>query len=115
MNSSNFFLIVLALVGISALLASRFHPEARAASSPIGPGSPNAANAQLEKAVKSMFAHDEQLRSAHLDVRADVTKNEVTISGTVESEAVRSRAVQLAKTAHVGVVVNDKMTIKPRR
>ena len=115
MNSSNFFLIVLALVGISALLASRFHPEARAASSPIGPGSPNAANAQLEKAVKSMFAHDEQVRSADLDVRADVTKNEVTISGTVESEAVRSRAVELAKTAHVGVVVNDKMTVKPRR
>ena len=87
MNPSNFFVIVLALVGISALLASRFDPEARAASSPIGPGSPNAANAQLEKAVKSMFAHDEQVRSADLDVRADVTKNEVTLSGTVESEA----------------------------
>src|SRR5262245_22137286 len=115
MNPSNFFVIVLALVGISVLLASRFDPEARAASSPIGPGSPSAANAQLEKAVKSMFAHDEQVRSADLDVRADVTKNEVTLSGTVASEAVRSRAVELAKTAHVGVVVNDKMTVKPRR
>jgi osmotically-inducible protein OsmY len=115
MNPSNLFVIVLALVGISALLAFRFHPEARAASSPIGPGNPNAANAQLEKAVKSMFAHDEQVRSADLHVRADVTKNEVTITGTVESEAVRSRAVELAKTAHVGVVVNDKMTVKSRR
>jgi len=55
------------------------------------------------------------VRSADLDVRADVTKNEVTLSGTVESEAVRSRAVELAKTAHIGVVVNDKMTVKPRR
>jgi osmotically-inducible protein OsmY len=67
----------------------------------------------LEKAIKTMFARDEQVRKADLSVRADVTKNEVTLSGTVESEAVRSKAVELAKTAHVGVVVNDKMTVKP--
>ena len=115
MNSSKFFVLVLALGGIGALLASGFHPEAQAASYPIGPGSPNAANSKLEEAVKSMFAQDEQVRSANLDVRADVTKNEVTLSGTVESEAVRSRAVELAKTAHVGVVVNDRMIVKPRR
>lgn len=60
-----------------------------------------------------MFARDEQVRKADLSVQADVTKNEVTLSGTVESEAVRSKAVELAKTAHVGVVVNDKMTVKP--
>jgi osmotically-inducible protein OsmY len=47
------------------------------------------------------------VRKAELRVRADITKNEVTLSGTVESEAVRSRAVELA--AHVGVVVNDRM------
>src|SRR5215467_4746877 len=113
MNPSNFFVIVLALVGISVLLASRFDPEARAASSPIGPGSPSAANAQLEKAVKTMFAHDEQVTSAELDVRADETKNEVTLSGTVASDTEHSRAVELAKTAHVGVVVNDKTPMKP--
>ena len=62
-----------------------------------------------------MFASDEQVRTGNLSVRADVTKNEVTLSGVVESEAVRARAVELAKTAHVGVVVNDKMTVKPRR
>ena len=77
--------------------------------------SPSAANAKLEKAVKSMFAQDEQVGRADLTVRADVTKNEVTLSGMVESEAVRSRAIELAKTAHAGVVVNDKMTVMPRR
>ena len=51
---------------------------------------------------------------SHLFVRADVMKNEVTLSGTVDSEAVRSRAVELAMAAHVGVVVNDKMNVKPR-
>ena len=62
-----------------------------------------------------MFAQDEQVAAAELSVRADVTKNEVTLLGAVESEAVRSRAVELAKTAHVGVIVNDKLIIKARR
>ena len=106
MNLKYISFIVLALAWISAF-------EAQAAS-PTGLGSPSAANAKLEKAVKSMFAK-EQVGRADLTVRADVTKNEVTLSGTVESEAVRSRAIELAKTAHVGVLVNDKMTVMPRR
>ena len=110
-------MIVLALGGISALLASRSFPAAaaQAASLPTGAGSPSAANAELEKAVKSMFAQDEQVRRAKLTVQADITKNEVTLTGMVDSEAVRSRAVELAKTAHVGVIVNDKITVKSRR
>ena len=107
--------MVLALGWMSALgRMSEYFVAAQTAASPTGLGSPSAANAKLEKAVKSMFAQDEQVRRADLTVRADVTKNEVTLSGTVESEAVRSRAVELAKTAHAGVVVNDKMTVKSR-
>jgi osmotically-inducible protein OsmY len=116
-NPQNFFFIVLALGGISILFsyrASRSFLEAQAASPPVAAASPDEANAKLEKAIKTMFERDEQVRKADLSVRADVTKNEVTLSGTVESEAVRSKAVELAKTAHVGVVVNDKMTVKPR-
>ena len=115
MFSRKYFMVLLALSGIGALLAARGFSQADAASSPTGLGSPSAANAKLEEAVKSMFAQDEPVRTADLSVRADVTKNEVTLSGTVESEAVRSRAVELAKTAHIGVVVNDKMIVKPRR
>ena len=89
--------------------------DVQAASPPIGVGSPRAANEKLEEAVRAMFAEDEHVRKAELGVRADITKNEVTLSGTVESEAVRSRAVELAKTAHAGVMVNDKMTVKPVR
>lgn len=117
MNPRTLFFIIVALGGTIALLAgrgSRSLSEAQAASLPIGPASPSAANAKLEKAVKSMFEREEHVRRADLIVQADVTKNEVTLSGTVDSEAVRSRAVELAKTAHVGVIVNDKMTVKPR-
>ncbi len=80
----------------------------------IGPGDSRAANLKLEKAVRSMFARDQELRTAELGIRADVTKNEVTLLGAVDSEAARSRAVELAKTAHVGVVVNDQLKIMPR-
>ena len=114
MNVRYIFFIVLALGWMSALGRMSEFVEAQAAAAPTGLGSPSAANAKLEKAVKSMFAQDEQVGRADLTVRADVTKNEVMLSGTVESEAVRSRAVELAKTAHAGVVVNDKMTVKSR-
>jgi len=116
MSSKSFFFIVLAL-GVGALLAGRpsrspAFGEAQAGSLP-GPGSPSAANAKLEQAVKSMFESDEQVRNADLGVRADITKNQVTLSGTVESEAVRSRAIELAKTAHAGVIINDRINVKP--
>jgi osmotically-inducible protein OsmY len=117
MNPKTIFFIVLALGGISILFsysASSSFLEAQAASPPIGAASTDEANAKLEKAIKTMFERDEQLRKADLSVRADLTKPEVTLSGAVESEAVRSKAVELAKIAHVGVVVNDKMTVKPR-
>ena len=89
MNPKNFFFIVLALWGISILFsyrASRSFLEAQAASPPVAAASPDEANAKLEKAIKTMFARDEQVRKADLSVRADVTKNEVTLSGTVEQK-----------------------------
>jgi osmotically-inducible protein OsmY len=115
MNPRQMFFILLALSGSALALfgASEYFSKARAASSPTGLGSPSVANAKLEKAVRSMFERDERVRRANLSVRADVTKNEVTLSGMVESEPVRARAVELAKTAHVGVVVNDRITVKP--
>jgi osmotically-inducible protein OsmY len=80
-----------------------------------GAGSPSAANAELEEAVNSMLRSDNQLRKATLKVEAEVTKNEVTLSGTVESEAIRAKAVELTKAAHVGVVVNDRIAVRPDR
>lgn len=80
-----------------------------------GAGSPTKANTKLEEAVRARLDTDEQLRTANLSITADVTKNEVTLSGTVDSEATRSKAVELAKSAQVGVIVNDRISVKPRR
>ena len=88
--------------------------------SPSTPGttaSPGAdtkmSNSDLENAVKAKLSADEQLTTANLDVDANASKNEVTISGTVSSQDHRSKAVELAKSAHSGVTVNDKIDVKP--
>jgi hypothetical protein len=68
-------------------------------------------NSDLEEAVKAKLSMEEQLRAANLDVDANADKNEVTISGTVQSQQQRNTAIQLAKSA--GVTVNDKIDVKP--
>lgn len=70
-------------------------------------------NADLETAVKAKFKTDEQLRSADLGVSADAAKNEITLSGSVESEVLRSKAVDLARSVDSGVIVNDQIDVKP--
>ena len=70
-------------------------------------------NADLESAVKAKFKADEQLRSADLGVSANSTNNEITLSGSVESETLRSKAVDLAKSVDSGLTVNDQIEVKP--
>ena len=70
-------------------------------------------NSDLEKAVKAKLSADEQLRTADLDVDANAEKNEVTISGTVQSQDHRNKAIELVKSAHSGVTINDKIDVKP--
>ncbi len=114
------FLTAILVLGTASLLSvfRRSQPEeSSSATSAVafaqGAGSPSAANAKLEEAVRSILKSDEHLRKANLKVDADVTRNEVTLSGTVESAAIRDKAVELTKTAHVGVVVNNRITVKP--
>jgi hypothetical protein len=69
--------------------------------------------ADLESAVKAKFKTDEQLRSADLGVSADSTNHEITLSGSVESEALRSKAVDLTRSVDSGLTVNDQIEVKP--
>jgi osmotically-inducible protein OsmY len=111
-------LVVTILILGTASVFSVFHrSEAQEPSSGVvrGAGSPSAANAKLEDVVRAMFGRDKELQKANLKVDADVTKNEITLSGTVDSEAIRDKAVELTKTAQVGVVVNDRIGVRPSR
>lgn len=79
---------------------------------PIGAGSPDAANAKLEETVKTKLGGDARLREAAIRVSADVTRNAVTLSGTVPSDELRRRAVELAREAQAGVLVNDRIQVR---
>lgn len=73
----------------------------------------NMSNSDLENSVKSRFDADDQLKAANLKVEADKEKKLVTLSGTVESEALRTKAVELAKSAQPDLTVQDQIEIKP--
>jgi osmotically-inducible protein OsmY len=72
-----------------------------------------ASNADIEKSVMTIFQADDQLRKANLIVTADGDKKEATLSGTVESDALRNRAIDLAKSALSDFTVNDNIAVKP--
>jgi osmotically-inducible protein OsmY len=89
---------------VLALTACNNTPEARA---------PKLSNDDLDRDVTTRINQDATLAVYKLDVDADADKNEVTISGTVPSEDLRTKAVEAARAAHAGVVVNDKIDVKP--
>jgi osmotically-inducible protein OsmY len=71
-------------------------------------------DSDLENRIKARINSDEQLKAADLSVIADADKKETTLSGTVQSSALRSRAVELAKSAEPDLKVNDMIEVKPR-
>jgi len=70
-------------------------------------------NSDVENAIKAKLQSDEQLRAANIKVDADADKKEITLSGTVPSQELRTRAVDLAKSTQAGMTVNDKIDVKP--
>jgi len=73
---------------------------------------PKVTSSELESRIRAKLSDDPTLRD--LSVNADADANRVTLKGTVESEAMRMRAVDAAKSAHPSLVVEDKIDVKPR-
>jgi osmotically-inducible protein OsmY len=65
----------------------------------------------MEKSIQARWAENPGFKD--LNVSADAAKNEATVSGTVPTETLRSEAVDLAKAASPGLVVTDKIDVKP--
>jgi hyperosmotically inducible protein len=70
-------------------------------------------NGDLERAVSASINGEPSLVTYKIDVSGDVDKNAVTLSGTVPTEALRSRAVELAKSGRPNLLVTDKIDVKP--
>lgn len=105
---------VIFLFAVAAVACDRSSDSAnRSSASSSGATALVRSNADLESAVKAKFKADEQLRSADLGVSADAANYQVTLSGSVETEALRSKAVDLARSVDTGVTVNDQIEVKP--
>src|SRR5262245_49543308 len=77
------------------------------------PSPSNINDDDLEKVVRAKLEEDTQLKEADLSVNAIAERNEITLSGTVRSHAARERATELAKSAKPGILVNNKIDVKP--
>jgi len=69
-------------------------------------------DSDLKNMIKSKFASDPAL--AKLDVSANAKKNQVSLSGTVPSERLRTEAVDMAKSVQPNLMVGDKIDVKPQ-
>jgi hyperosmotically inducible protein len=103
------FLFIALAVGMTACESDNTGGS-RATTSP----SPAMSDSDLKNAIKTRLDSDPQLKADDLGVSADADKNTATLSGTVESEALRTKAVEMARAAHSGLVVTDKIDVKPR-
>ena len=106
-------LLAMFLLAIAAVACDRSGVSASKTPELSGTTSMVRSTMDLENAVKAKFKADEQLRSADLGVSADSTNNEITLSGAVESQILRSKAVDLARSVDSGVTVNDQIEVKP--
>lgn len=79
---------------------------------PSEPGTPMS-DSDLEKAIHTKLESDDALKQAKLSVNADAKENKVTISGTVVSQEMREKAVELAKSAQPGIIIEDEINVKP--
>jgi len=70
-------------------------------------------NSDLERAITASINGDATLAAYKIDVNGDVDKNTATLTGTVPTEAARTRVVELAKAGHPGLVITDKIDVKP--
>jgi BON domain-containing protein len=90
-----------------------------AATAPVTTGAPASApstpmsDSDLEKMIRAKLESDDALKQAKLSVSADAKENKATISGTVVSQDMRAKAVDLAKSAQPGIAIEDKIDVKP--
>jgi len=70
-------------------------------------------DSELENSIRAKLSSDSQLKAANLTVSANAARNEATVSGTVDSQALRTKAVELARSTNAGLKVTDKVDVKP--
>ena len=75
-------------------------------------GQTNLTESELENAIRTKLNQEASLAGLQLQVEAKVDQHEVSLTGEVESQAQRRRAVELARTAQAGWIVIDQLDVK---
>jgi len=94
-----------AMLGLMALIGCST-TERKTAAAPM-------TDSDLERAIKTQISTDPQVPANEISVSANADKNEATLSGTVATESARTRIVTLAKASRPGLLVTDKIDVKP--
>jgi len=74
---------------------------------------PRMSSEELDRSVTAKINSDPALVPYKLDVDADADDNTVTISGTVPTQSLRTKAVDAAKTVDAGLAITDRIDVKP--
>jgi hyperosmotically inducible protein len=101
-------ILALGVFGLGACAMSGTNEESSTASKT------KMTDSELENAIKTKIEADAQLKAAGIDVDANAERNEATLSGMVDTQALRTRAVELARSASAGLLVTDKIEVRPR-
>jgi len=72
-------------------------------------------NDELDRSVTARINSDPTLVPYELDVDADADEHAVTISGTVPTQNLRTKAIDAAKTVDATLVVTDRIDVRPER
>lgn len=67
----------------------------------------------LRHRVESSLNSDSDLAAAKIRVDANAERNTAKLSGTVESESLRIKAVDLAQGSNPGIVIEDHIVVRP--
>jgi osmotically-inducible protein OsmY len=97
--------VVLVSIALQFGCTSNPQPTTQAAREPA------MSDSDLKNKIETQLRTDPQLQD--ISISADADKNRATLSGTVATEAMRSRALELARASHPGLVIEDKIDVKP--
>jgi osmotically-inducible protein OsmY len=111
-----FIWLIPLLLGLNIVFAACDERGRKPRTTPSPSTAPSTArliDSELQKVVRAKLETDAQLKEADIIVIAIGERNEITLAGTVRSHAAREKAIELAKSAEPGVLVNDKIDVKP--
>jgi osmotically-inducible protein OsmY len=102
--------------GIALMLqacdSERSAPASKSAG-PSGAAVTQGSDSELENTIRAKLESDNAVKQANLSVTADADEKKATLSGTVESQEVRSKAIELAQSAQPGLTIEDKIDVRP--